>query len=155
MKRVFIDIFCGIEVYTVLWGGKPCWFATKIAETLDYDDPSKAISYCLKVEEFDIGIDYDVLTGKELREFKDILKENNIDDFKYISKLIIFYEDGLFGFLQFSHKPIGAKLRKWIRKEVKPRIKEELRVRENTIPLINSDISKFRKQAFLTSIPGD
>ena len=37
-------------------------------------------------------------------------------------------EDGLFGFLQFSHKPIGAKLRKWVRVEVKPRIMSELAV---------------------------
>ena len=139
MKKVFIDTFCGQEVLTTIWDGNPCWFASKIAEILDYDDPSKAIAYCLKVEEFDVGIDYEILSGTKLKEFKSLLKENDVDieSLKYVSKLIIFYEDGLFGFLQFSHKPIGAKLRKWVRAEVKPKIMSELGLRENVRTLSN------------------
>ena len=135
MKKVFIDNFCGQEVLTIIWRGKSCWFANRVAEILEYDDSSKAITYCLKVEEFDVGIDYDILSGDDLKEFKSILKESNINNLKYASKIIIFYEDGLFGFLQFSHKPIGAKFRKWIRKEVKPKIIKKIGDGKSSISL--------------------
>ncbi|MGL4453006.1 MAG: BRO-N domain-containing protein [Sarcina sp.] len=137
--EVFVDEFYGQKVLTVICEGRVCWLAVQMATVLEYDEPSKAISYCLKVEEFEKGIEYDVLSGAKLKDFKNALKEYDDEILKFVPKVVIFYEEGLFGFLQFSHKPIGAKLRKWIRKEVKPKIMKRLGGKENY--LLNSDIN--------------
>ena len=126
MEEVFVDEFCGHKVLTTIWRGKPCWLAVQVATIIGYEEASKGIAYCLKVEEFEVGIEHDVLSGDDLKGFKSILKRYDVDFLKYTPKVVIFYEDGLFGFLQFSHKPIGAKFRKWIRKEVKPKLKKIL-----------------------------
>ncbi|MGL5577346.1 MAG: BRO-N domain-containing protein [Sarcina sp.] len=130
--EVFIDEFCGQKVLTIIYDGRVCWLAIQMATILQYEEPSKAISYCIKNEEFDKGIDYDILSGTKLKEFKNAFKNYDDEILKFVPKVIIFYEDGLFGFLQFSHKPLGSKLRKWIRKEVKPRLLKEYGLLETT-----------------------
>ena len=70
-----------------------------------------------------------------MKKLKKSLKKYNDEVLKFAPKTVIFYEDGLFGFLQFSHKPIGAKFRKWIRKEVKPKIIKEIGDGKTSVPL--------------------
>lgn len=39
-----------------------------------------------------------------------------------VTQLTIFYEEGLFGFTVWAHKPTGIRLRKWRRREAPPAI---------------------------------
>ena len=124
MKSLFIKNFKGTNICTVLWKGKPCWIAIQIAKLTGYEEASKAISHCMSIEEFQVGIDYEMLKGSELKKFKTLLNSNNLEIIKYAPKIIIFYEEALYGFLQFTEKPIGIEFRKWIRREVLPQIRK-------------------------------
>ena len=124
MKSLFIKNFKGTNICTVLWKGKPCWIAIQIAKLTGYEEASKAISHCMSIEEFEIGIDYEMLKGNDLKKFKTLLSSNNVEIIKFAPKIIIFYEEALYGFLQFTEKPIGIEFRKWIRREVMPQIRK-------------------------------
>ena len=39
--------------------------------------------------------------------------------------VIIFYEDGLYGFLQYTNKPIGIEFRKWLRRDIIPQLRQQ------------------------------
>ena len=123
MKRLFIESFKGNKVWTFLWNGKPCWIASQIAEVVGYKETSKAISTCIQKEQFETGLDYEILKGSKLKVFKEIAKDIK-GELKFTSKIIIFYEEALYGFLQYSEMPIGIELRKWIRREVLPEIRK-------------------------------
>lgn len=56
--------------------------------------------------------------------FKKGTKNSLVPSVKYYSQLTIFYEDGLYGFLQYSHKPIAIEFKKWVRREVLPDLRK-------------------------------
>lgn len=122
--NILMREFKGNNIYTFIWKGKPCWIATDIAKVFEYADPSTTISQCIKTEKFESGFEYEVLDGDNLKVFKKGIKEMQVPYFKYMSKLTIFYEDGLYGFLQYSEKPIGIEFRKWLRREVLPSLRK-------------------------------
>ncbi|MGL4451056.1 MAG: BRO family protein [Sarcina sp.] len=123
MNDLFIEKFNGDEIHNFIWNSKPCWIATEIGELLDYAEPSKAVVSCVDKEEFRIGKDYDILKGEELKLFKSVASEALGSSFKYAPRIIIFYEQGLYGFLQYTEKPLGVTFRTWIREEVVPQIR--------------------------------
>lgn len=123
MKRLFIESFNGYKIASVIWKGKACWGAIEIAKFLGYEETSYAIGNCLKVEKFREGIEYELLKGEDLKEFKSILGSEMSSSIKYAPKLVIFYEPGLYGFLQYTEKPLGVTFRTWIREEVIPQIR--------------------------------
>lgn len=118
--------FEGHAIHTFVWNEKPCWIASEIVSLFGYSDTSKTIQQCIDVEEFDAGTEYDVLIGKALRQFKSMVQE--LTTVKVVSRntphLIIFYEDGLYGFLQYTEKPVGVRFRKWVRREVIPSLRQ-------------------------------
>lgn len=120
---IFIKTFGGEKVYTFMWNGRPCWIATQIADLLDYQNKSKAVLQCIEAEKFDVGYEYEVLVGDNLKFLKKLLTAAGSSFLKQVPKVIIFYEDGLYGFLQYSEKPIGVEFRKWLRREVLPEIR--------------------------------
>lgn len=122
--NILIREFNGNSIYTFMWNEKPCWIATDIARVFEYADPSTTISQCIKAERFEAGFEYEVLDGENLKGFKKGIKEIQVPYLKYMSKLTIFYEDGLYGFLQYSEKPIGIEFRKWLRREVLPSLRK-------------------------------
>lgn len=92
-----------------------------------YVEPKVTISQCIEAEQFEIGIEYEILKYNELKDFKELVKNTLTTSElinKYASSLAIFYEDGLYGFLQYTDKPIGVQFRKWIRREVLPEIRQ-------------------------------
>ncbi|MGL5067500.1 MAG: BRO family protein [Sarcina sp.] len=123
MKRLFIESFNGYKITSVIWKGKVCWGAIEIAKFLGYEETSYAIGNCLKVEKFREGIEYELLKGEELKEFKSILGSEMSNSIKYAPKLVIFYEPGLYGFLAYTEKPLGVTFRTWIREEVVPQVR--------------------------------
>ncbi|MBY1592224.1 phage repressor protein [Clostridioides difficile] len=108
-----------------MWKEKSCWIANQIVGLFDYADVSKTIQDCIKAEDFEIEQEYDVLKGNEFNDFVTTLNvvANNIISNKARS-ITIFYEDGLYGFLQYTDKPIGVQFRKWLRREVLPSIRQ-------------------------------
>lgn len=56
--------------------------------------------------------------------FKKGTKNSLVPSVKYYSQLTIFYEDGLYGFLQYSHKPIAIEFKKWVRRDVLPELRK-------------------------------
>ncbi|MGL4655086.1 MAG: BRO-N domain-containing protein [Sarcina sp.] len=123
MKNKYKDMFNGYEVVSIIWRNKPCWIAVNIAQMLGYTEYSYAISSCLDREKFRVGIEHEILKGEELKEFKKLLGNEISKAIKYAPKLIIFYEPGLYGFLQYTEKPLGVTFRTWIREEVVPQIR--------------------------------
>lgn len=98
--------------------------ANDIAKVLNYQDESTTINKCINSEGFEVGDEYEVLNGDRLDKFKKDIEKFSVPSIKYFSKLTIFYEDGLYGFLQYSHKPIAIEFKKWIRREVLPELRE-------------------------------
>lgn len=123
VEQILVKEFDGKQIYTFVWKDKPCWIASQIAGLFGYADSSKTIFQCIETEEFKIEKEYEVLKGEELRKFKDTTLEV-MPSLKYTSSLTIFYEDGLYGFLQYTNKPVGIKFRKWLRTEVLPSIRK-------------------------------
>ncbi|MGL4992010.1 MAG: BRO-N domain-containing protein [Sarcina sp.] len=144
MDNIIIENFEGKQVYTFMWNGKICWIASSVLSILGYTDTSKSILQCIEAEDFEIGVEYDHLTGKELKLFKELVCDT-IPSLKYCARLIIFYEQGLYGFLQFSEKEIAVKFKKWLRREVITSIKKDGEYKLNTIETscqIDSILSK-------------
>lgn len=136
MNELLINEFEGNKIYSFIWNGRPCWIAIQIGDLLDYKEPSKAVFQCINSECFEIGKEYDILKKGYLKKFK-VIASQAITSIKYAPRLIIFYEDGLYGFLQFSKKTVGINFKKWIRREVLPSIR-----REGQYTLNKSDIEK-------------
>ena len=124
MNDLLVKEFKGEQVYNFVWRDKPCWIALDVAGTIGYKEKSRAISDMIKRENFKEEKEYSILTGNDLKEFKEIFGEY-ITDVKYISKIIIFYEEGLYGFLAASRMDKGVEFRTWIRREVIPQIREK------------------------------
>ncbi|HFL3863109.1 TPA: BRO family protein [Clostridioides difficile] len=125
MENLIVKEFNGSQIYTFIWKEKSCWIANQIVGLFDYADVSKTIQDCIKAEDFEIEQEYDVLKGNEFNDFVTTLNvvANNIISNKARS-ITIFYEDGLYGFLQYTDKPIGVQFRKWLRREVLPSIRQ-------------------------------
>lgn len=124
VDKQVIKNFNGFNIHTYTWNGKPCWMANDIAKVLNYQDESTTINKCINSEGFEVGYEYEVLNGARLDKFKKDIEKFSVPSIKYFSKLTIFYEDGLYGFLQYSHKPIAIEFKKWIRREVLPELRE-------------------------------
>ena len=121
LKKHFNDT----EICTFIWNGKPCWAANNIAEMLGYINTSKTIMNCIKREQFicSLNNEYEILVGDDLKLFKGLMDVELREKFKYAPKIIIFYEKGLYGYLQYTEKPLGITFRFWIRDEVLPEIR--------------------------------
>ena len=75
--------FKGNQIDTFLWNGKPCWIAFQISEILGYENKSKPVNTCLKVEKFELGYEYEVLSGEELKSFKDGMENELSREIKF------------------------------------------------------------------------
>lgn len=124
MNDLIIKTFKEKEIFSFIWNNKPCWLAVDIADLFGYMQKSKAILNCINREKFDIGVEYDVLEGERLKVFKEIFAEQ-LGDTKYAPKVVIFFEEGLYGFLGYTEMPLGVEFRNWIRKEVMPTLRKK------------------------------
>ena len=123
IKDLLVKSFNGQSVYNFVWNGKPCWVAIQVARVIGYKDISRSVLHCLEKEKFIQGHEYEILSGPSLKEFKSMSDEVK-SYLKQVPKLVIFYEEGLYGYLQYTNLPIGVELRKWIRREVMPQIRK-------------------------------
>ncbi|MGL4739957.1 MAG: BRO family protein [Sarcina sp.] len=98
--------------------------AVDIAKLLNYKEPSHSISLCIEREMFIENREYSLLKGEDLKKFKGIIGDDIADNVRYSSKLMIFYESGLYGFLQYSDKLVAITFKTWIRLQVIPQIRK-------------------------------
>lgn len=128
MNNLIAKDFNGSRVHTFIWNGRPCWIANEVVSLFGYAEGSVTIQDCIEAEDFEAGIEYDVLRGEDLRAFKQVVGQvtngDLVTSLKFTPQLTIFYEDGLYGFLEYTHKPEGVQFRKWIRREVLPEIRQ-------------------------------
>lgn len=130
-----VKMFKDKEVHTLMWNGKPCWIAIEVADILGYKRVSMAINQCILSEEFEKGIDYEILKYEEIKELIQAICFKHTASEKKITHLTILYKEGLLGFINYSHMPIGKDFRKWLRKEVFRGLLET----ENTIKIKEKD----------------
>lgn len=124
MNDLIVKKFKNEEFFSLVWNDKPCWIAVDVANIFGYIHKSKPIMNCIKRESFELGIEYDILEGYELKHFKEVFSEQ-LADTKYAPKVIIFYELGLYGFLGYTKMPIGIEFRNWIRRDVIPTLRQK------------------------------
>ena len=64
----------------VMYNGKPAFVAKEVGERLGYTDGTKIAKNISQrwTDDFENGVDYSVLTGEELADFKQILKDNPV-----------------------------------------------------------------------------
>ncbi|MGL5576107.1 MAG: BRO family protein [Sarcina sp.] len=122
MNYLLVKRFNGMLIFNFIWKKKPCWVAIDVTRVIGYVEGSNIITACIKREYFKEGREYEVLKGKELKKFKELAGDKMSASLKFAPKLIIFYEEGLYGFLQYTEKPIGITFRTWIRLEVMPEL---------------------------------
>lgn len=126
MNNLIAKDFNGTQVHTFIWNGRPCWIANEVVSLFNYADTSKTIQDCIGAEDFEPGLEYEVLRGEELKAFKEMVicvTTSTVVPNK-TTQLTILYEDGLYGFLQYTDRPEGIQFRKWIRREVLPEIRQ-------------------------------
>ena len=126
MNNLIVKNFNGTQVHTFIWKNRACWIANEVIPMFGYADASKTIQDCITAEDFESGLEYEVLRGEDLKAFKEMVNTATTSTVvpNKTTQLTILYEDGLYGFLQYTDKPEGIQFRKWIRREVLPEIRE-------------------------------
>ncbi|MGL4875492.1 MAG: BRO family protein, partial [Clostridium sp.] len=109
---------------SLIWEDEVCWVGVDIVEYFGYTQKRKAINDCIKVEKLKEGKDYKILSGEELKLFKEVFADT-LEDIKFAPKIIIFYERGLYRFLAYTKMPLGIEFREWIGNEVMPTLREK------------------------------
>ncbi|WP_297520233.1 Bro-N domain-containing protein [uncultured Clostridium sp.] len=117
-ENMIVGMFEGKEVHTYIINGRPCWRATEIASIIGYSDESKAVTQCIKRENYKKGIEYEVLSGNEVKKVIQPKGVKVTGSGKHISNLTVFYKKGLLGFINYSQMPTGKMFREWLRNEV-------------------------------------
>lgn len=82
MNNLFIKNFNDEEIITLIFDDRICWIAKDIAKVLGYDDSSKAVNQCIKSENFERGVEYEVLSGDKLKELKKLIGVTHISYLK-------------------------------------------------------------------------
>ena len=119
--------FEGNELFLIRYKGRECWVASQVANAIGYKE-SKTLTGKITgewYEEFERGKDFDVLRGKELSDFKELLKgicDSGIALFS--SQMTILYESGIYAACLLSRVSSGRKLRKWLSTDVIPSIRQ-------------------------------
>lgn len=117
--------FEGHDVHTFVWNGRVCWLGREIINILEYVNSSKVISECIAKLGFEEDIEYKILRGEELIEFRKMVNSIIPDTLSIkIRNLTILYEPGLYGVFQYSTRPAGVRFSQWIRREVVLELRE-------------------------------
>lgn len=151
MKKYSKNEFKGKWIYSFIWKGKICWIGSNIVEVFEYKNISATIRHTITSSLFEVGEEFDVLTGEDLKEFKEIAVKV-IPKIKYTARLVIFYESGLYGFLYSSQKTEARELQRFVIRDIMVEFREQIfnnpieksHEEINYIEDINTDI-KYKK----------
>jgi prophage antirepressor-like protein len=141
MSQVFI--FEDKPITTFTYKGKPCWIAKDIGRVLEYAQDGRRLVGNISNDwsnEFVDGDDYVVLEGEELKLFKEFIKTDteSVSVLKG-SQAMLLFETGMHGVCLLSRKPVGVRLRKWLRKDILPKLarKENIILKSDSEPVKN------------------
>ncbi|MGL4740009.1 MAG: hypothetical protein ACRC41_04285 [Sarcina sp.] len=157
MKNLVVRGLKNNSIYTFMGTMGFCWSACEVASLLGYEDSFMTVKTIMLKEGFKLGVEFEVLKGRELEEFL-LLHEDKVAEYKGQPELIMFYEEGLYGFILATWNTLGLEHKKWIRREVMPKasrtglyIKDEFIQQDRNITLfdlINVDVNLFSDKIF-------
>ena len=124
MHDLITKKFKNKNLNSLIWGGEICWTGMEIAEFFGYANERRAVSDCIQRERLKEGMDYKNISGEELKEFKEVFSEV-LGDIKFVPKITIFYERGLYRFLAYTKMPLGIEFREWIASDIMPTLREK------------------------------
>ncbi|MGL5068741.1 MAG: hypothetical protein ACRC6T_13170 [Sarcina sp.] len=125
MEECLRNKFNGKWVYSFVWKNKICWIGTNIVEIFDYKNISATIAHTITSSLFEVGEEFDVLTGEELKKFKEMAVKV-IPKIKHTARLVIFYESGLYGFLYSSQKLEARALQRFVIRDIMTEFRERI-----------------------------
>lgn len=105
--------------------GKPYWIAKHVGKVLNYSEIGGELVKMISrdwSDEFVEGDDYVVLRGEMLKDFKRLARLGGKSPLTYVPSLMLFSESGVYQAAMLSRKPIGRRLRGWLKDEVLPSI---------------------------------
>ncbi|MGL4655573.1 MAG: BRO-N domain-containing protein [Sarcina sp.] len=88
-----------------IWRGEYCYIGKQVATVFEHENPSKAVSRAIKAENIIKGIEYDTLSGSDLKEFK-FKFDNEVYDISRAPRLVIFYERGVDKLIKYLGKTL-------------------------------------------------
>lgn len=116
--------FEGHDVTTVVYKGKPCMVAADLGLALGYGSGGRKIKDRLREwgDELESGVDYDVLEGQDLADFKALSGVGPKSGPSRAPSLTILYESGVHLVCIKTEKPAGRAFRRWLADEVLPQL---------------------------------
>lgn len=114
--------FEGTRAHVYVFRGRACMIGPDLGAGLRYtrEGFTKTVDRWQKAEELIEGVDYDVLRGKDLAEFRELVGVDVIST--STPQLMIFYERGLWQVCQNTKKPLGKALRRMLSTDVLPKL---------------------------------
>lgn len=127
--------FEGHRVDTFWFNGKHYWLARDIGRLFEYSSDGKRLIKNIRDEwsdEFQDGVHYVILKGKELSDFKKFVqgvpkygtpREDN-HEFTFAKSIMLISSEGVDRVCLLSRKPVGLRLRDWLNFKVLPQIRQ-------------------------------
>jgi prophage antirepressor-like protein len=123
-------------VITFIYEGRPCWIAKDIGNILGYARDGGSLIHIIKDwsrsknDFINKGDDYVILTGKELKQFKETARSVS----SYSARLMLIFKGGLELVCDRQNNSVGRKLKEFLIEEVLPRIgkSEEKKIEKDT-----------------------
>lgn len=128
-----VNVFCAddSEVSFITYKEELCCSVMELGRALGYGDNGRCLTTMLRrewKEEFQPGKHFIHLTGKNLKDYKELIDEVESDstssDYLKSNKVMLLLEAGIDKVLLKTEKPIGVKIREWLASEVMPSIRK-------------------------------
>jgi len=126
--------FEGQTLTTLTYEGRPCWIAREIGRVLGYSRGGRRLVAKISgwwSDNFIEGYHYTVLRGEELEDFKAsmLVGDTGTKPSKNLRVLMLLFEPGLRLVCDWTSKPGGLRLRRFLLDEVLPTLNLDLRNR--------------------------
>lgn len=154
--------FEGQSLTTIAYKGQLCWSAAEVGRLLGYNDNGSGLVTSITREwlkEIIEERDYHFLRGKELADFKALFQLPGKFAGSRAPHVMLLFEKGLYGVCLKTNKPIGVRLRDYIKTSVLPQLARDgayLPNREvvngklvSTQPAQSTSLEKFDTAAFM------
>lgn len=148
-------VFEGEPLQTIEWDGRPCWAAKPTGVRIGYEDGGKRFVRAILhdwAEEFEEGRDYAFLTGDDLMAYKAISHQGReAPQVDRSAHVLVLFESGMHMALLKTHKPLGARLRRFLADEVLPQIaRTGAYVPDEAIAAVNARVDRLEHHAVET-----
>lgn len=124
MKRM-VSPFDGHNLTTITYMGKPAWLAYEVGAVLGYSDKGKRLTKKIANEwsrEFQRGLDYLKVDGKNLKDLKELLGVRPDSGLTSAPSLVLLFESGVHLVVTKTDKEVGVRFRRFLVDEVLPQL---------------------------------